>query len=222
MREEPQRIGGRLEATLRIPDSEPSAIVVVAHALPTHGGTMRNPLIATIARACAERGWYALRFNFRGVGDSSGTWTEGREEPADVAAAADHARGLAPRLPLGVCGYSFGARMTLRWLELGGAADAVALVGLALRSVTLSPEALPPVPPGTFVVAADGDEFGSAAEVRQSIPQARVATLNGTDHFFRGRYPEVAALVADDFAAAFAAPAPGRVTTANASESDNA
>ena len=208
MREEPQRIAGRLEATLRVPDRAPSAIVVVAHALPTHGGTMRNPLIATIARACAERGWYALRFNFRGVGGSSGAWTEGREEPADVGAATEHARALAPGLPLGVCGYSFGARMTLRWMEHGGSADAVALVGLALRSVALSPEPLPPVPPGTFIVAADGDEFGSAAEVQQAVPQAGVAVVSGTDHFFRGRYPEVAALVADHFAAEFGRPPP--------------
>ncbi|PYO81380.1 MAG: hypothetical protein DMD68_13410, partial [Gemmatimonadetes bacterium] len=65
MREEARRIDERLEATLRIPDVEPTAIVVIAHALPTHGGTMRTPIMAAIARACAERGWYALRFNFR-------------------------------------------------------------------------------------------------------------------------------------------------------------
>ncbi len=210
MREEPQRIDGRLEGTLRIPDTEPRAIAVVAHALPTHGGTMRNPLIASIARACAERGWYALRFNFRGVGGSAGEWTAGRDEPDDVAAAARHARSFAPNLPLGVCGYSFGARMTLRWLERGGSAESIALVGLGLRSVNLSDEPLPPVPPGTFVVAADGDEFGTAGELRAAVPAARVAELNGTDHFFRGRYAEVARLVADHFASSFATAADQR------------
>ncbi len=203
MREEPRRIGGRLEATLRIPDAKARAIVVVAHALPTHGGTMRNPLIAAIARRCAERGWYALRFNFRGVGGSAGDWTGGGEERLDIGAAADHARSLAPGMPLGVCGYSFGALMTVRWLESGGSADATALVGLPLRSVTLASEPLPPVPPGTLVVAADGDEFGNAAELRKAVPSAHVAAIAGTDHFFRGRYAEVAGLVSDHFAAAF-------------------
>src|SRR6266567_6054538 len=116
MREEAQRIDGRLEGTLRVPDGEPRAIVVSAHPLPTHGGEMRNPLVAGIARACAERGWYALRFNFRGVGASAGEWTGGRHETDDVEAAVDYARTLAPGLPLGLVGYSFGAFQALAFL----------------------------------------------------------------------------------------------------------
>ena len=84
MREEPRRIAGRLEATLRIPDETPRGIVVVSHPLPTHGGTMRNPLVAAIARAIAGTGLYALRFNFRGVGDSAGEWTGGLPETEDL------------------------------------------------------------------------------------------------------------------------------------------
>jgi alpha/beta superfamily hydrolase len=129
VREEAQRIDARLEGTLRIPDGPARAIVVVAHPLPTHGGEMRNPLVAGIARACAERGWYALRFNFRGVGGSSGTWSGGRDEALDVAAAVAHARASAPGLPLGLVGYSFGALMSLRWLSRGGQTDALVLVG---------------------------------------------------------------------------------------------
>src|SRR5207247_3917801 len=154
MREEAQRIGGLLEGTLRVPDGDPSAIVVVAHPLPTHGGTMRNPLVAAIARACAERGWYALRLNFRGVGASAGEWTGGRAEAEDLAAAVDHARSFAPALPLGLVGYSFGALMVLAYLAGGGTADAVALVGARTKDVNLAPRALPQVPVGTFVVAA--------------------------------------------------------------------
>src|SRR2546428_5414221 len=45
VREDATRIDGRLEATLRVPDTPPSAIVVIAHPLPTHGGTMRNPVV---------------------------------------------------------------------------------------------------------------------------------------------------------------------------------
>src|SRR5256712_10499542 len=124
MREEAIRVAGRLEGTLRIPDETPRGIVVVAHPLPTHGGTMRNPLVAAIARACAERGWYALRFNFRGVGKSEGEWTGGRAETEDLAAAVDHARSFAPALPLGLVGYSFGAFHVLAYLARGGTADA--------------------------------------------------------------------------------------------------
>ena len=212
VREEAIRIADRLEATLRIPDSAPTAIVVIAHPLPTHGGTMRNPVVAAIARACAERGWYALRFNFRGVGASAGEWSGGAEEWHDVGHAVEHARGLAPGKPLGVSGYSFGALMTLKWLASGGRADAVALVGVALRSVSLGgrgprfaseasvPLDLPPIPDGTFIVSAEQDQFGNAAEVRETLPRARIAEVEGVDHYFVGKRDEVGRLVADELA----------------------
>ena len=200
VREEPRRIDDRLEATLRIPDVEPTAIVVIAHALPTHGGTMRTPIMAAIARACADRGWYALRFNFRGVGASAGEWTGGRYETDDVQAAVDYARTVAPGLPLGLVGYSFGAFQALAFLARGGRADAVALVGVGTKDVTFAPRALPTIPDGTFIVAAEDDQFGTASELQAAVPHARIATVAGVDHFFVGKRDEVGALVADELA----------------------
>lgn len=208
MREEPVRIAGRLEGTLRIPDVAPRGIVVVAHPLPTHGGTMRNPLVAALARAVADRGFYALRFNFRGVGASAGEWTSGKEEWHDVGDAVVHAGALAPGIPTGVTAYSFGAVMALRWAQEGGRVDGIALVGLPLRSVSLDRQVLPPVPDGTFIVAAEHDQFGSAAEVRNAYPRARVASVGGVDHFFEGKRDEVGRLVADELARALASTVP--------------
>src|SRR5256885_909079 len=188
VREEARRIDEGLEATLRIPDVEPAAIVVIAHALPTHGGTMRTPIMAAIARACAERGWYALRFNFRGVGASAGEWSGGRHEIDDVAAAVDYARTIAPGLPIGLVGYSFGAFQILAYLERGGRADAVALVGVGTKDLSFAPRALPRIPDGTFIVAAENDQFGTADELHAAVPHARVATGRGVGHlFFRQR-----------------------------------
>jgi uncharacterized protein len=200
VREEARRIDDRLEATLRIPDAEPTAIVVIAHALPTHGGTMRTPIMAAIARACAERGWYALRFNFRGVGASSGEWSGGRHETDDVAAAVEYARGLAPGLPVGLVGYSFGAFQILAFLQRGGRVDAVALVGVGTKDLSFAPRALPPIPDGTFIVAAENDQFGTPDELRAAVPHARIATVSAVDHFFVGKRDEVGALVADELA----------------------
>ena len=200
MREEAQRIDDRLEGTLRVPDADPRAIVVVAHPLPTHGGEMRNPLIAGIARACAERGWYALRFNFRSVGKSEGSWTGGTEEWEDVGAAVAHARSIAAGLPLGLVGYSFGALMSLRWLSRGGQADALALVGVPLRSVTGRDNDLSLLPDAAFIVAAENDQFGTAAELRERFPRARIAEVRGTDHFFVGKRDEMTRLVTDELA----------------------
>lgn len=198
MREEAVRVAGRLEGTLRVPDLEPRGVVVVAHPLPTHGGTMRNPLVASLARAVAARGFYALRFNFRGVGLSDGEWTGGREEWRDVGDAVAHARGTFPELPVGVTAFSFGALMTLRWLEEGGQVDGIALVGVPLRSASVAPQDLPRVPEGTFIVAAEHDQFGNAAELRRAVPQARIAEVSGVDHFFVGKRDDVGRLVADE------------------------
>ena len=200
VREEARRIDERLEATLRIPDVEPTAIVVIAHALPTHGGTMRTPIMAAIARACAERGWYALRFNFRGVGASSGEWSGGRHETDDVAAAVEYAHAIAPGLPVGLVGYSFGAFQILAYLERGGRADAVALVGVGTKDVSFAPRVLPPIAAGTFIVAAENDQFGTPEELRAAAPHARIATVSGVDHFFVGKRDEVGSLVAEELA----------------------
>lgn len=208
MREEAVRIAGRLEATLRIPDETPRGIVVVAHPLPTHGGTMRNPLVAALARAVAARGLYALRFNFRGVGESSGEWTGGELEWEDVRDAVRHAHTVLPRGPFGITAFSFGAFQTLKWLAHGGRIDAAALVGLPLRSVDESRHALPPVPEGTFIVAAENDQFGTAAELRAALPQARIVEVKGVDHFFVPKRDEVGRLVADELVRALASEVP--------------
>jgi len=217
MREEPRRIAGRLEATLRIPDGEARGIAVVAHPLPTHGGSMRNPLLAAIARAAAERGLYALRFNFRGTEASAGEFTGGRDEHQDLADAVAEARAIAPHLPLLAAGFSFGALMLLKWLASGGTADAYALLGLPLRSVSLGPQDLARVPDGAFIVQGEHDQFGTAAELRQRLPRARVVEVGRVDHFFveraaaepgatgpigaiRDRYREVATIVIEQLA----------------------
>ncbi|HLQ05934.1 MAG TPA: alpha/beta hydrolase [Verrucomicrobiae bacterium] len=208
MREEPRRIAGRLEGTLRIPDVDPRGIVVVAHPLPTHGGTMRNPLVAALARAVAAEGFYALRFNFRSVGESAGVWTGGQEEWRDVGDAVAEARVIAPGLPVGAVGFSFGAVMILRWLAEGGRVDGLALVGLPVRSVNLDRRPLPPVPDGTFIVAAENDQFGTTEELRAAYPKARVAGVSGVDHFFVGKRDEAGMLVAGEMARALASKVP--------------
>ncbi len=175
---------------------------------------MRNPLIAAIARAAADRGLYALRFNFRGTEGSAGTFTGGRDEPEDLADAVAEARSIAPGVPVAAAGFSFGALMLLRWLATGGTLDAFALLGLPLRSVSLGPQELPPVPDGTFIVQGEHDQFGTASEIRERLPGARVVEVPRVDHFFverdaadpsatgpvgavRDRYRDVASTVVD-------------------------
>src|SRR5574337_1938791 len=82
---------GAIEALLDTPllaeGATPRGTAVIAHPHPQFGGTMTNKVVQTVARACVLCGWRALRFNFRGVGASQGTYDEGRGELQDMLAA---------------------------------------------------------------------------------------------------------------------------------------
>jgi alpha/beta superfamily hydrolase len=90
--------------------------------------------------------------------------------------------------------------MVLRWLSPGERADALALVGLPLRSVSGRENDLAPVPDGTFIVAAERDQFGTAAELRERLPRARIAEVRGADHFFVGHRDDLQRLVTEELA----------------------
>ena len=79
---------GRLEALLeRDQDDQPAGCAVVCHPHPLHGGTMQNKVAHTLARSFSGAGFAALRFNFRGVGESEGRFDDGNGEVEDVLAA---------------------------------------------------------------------------------------------------------------------------------------
>ena len=81
---------GPIEAVLDLPEADlfeaPHGTAVIAHPHPQFGGTMTNKVVQTIARACVQCGWRAVRFNFRGVGASGGHYDEGRGEVDDMLA----------------------------------------------------------------------------------------------------------------------------------------
>jgi alpha/beta superfamily hydrolase len=81
-------------------------VAVIAHPHPLFGGTMDNKVVQTLARAFVQCGWVAVRFNFRGVGASAGNHDDGRGRGDDMLAVV---RQAAPRGPLALAGFSFGA-----------------------------------------------------------------------------------------------------------------
>src|SRR5262245_23528699 len=91
---------GLLEALLDSPKDAPRAVVVFAHPLPIEGGTMHTKVVFQSAKALTRIGCAVLRFNFRGVGRSAGTWDEGRGEKDDFRAALDFAATRFPKLEI--------------------------------------------------------------------------------------------------------------------------
>ena len=84
---------GPLEALLDLPDGEPRAVAVFGHPHPLHGGTMHTKALYQAAKATARIGVAALRFNFRGVGRSAGTFDAGPGEMDDFKAAISFMNG---------------------------------------------------------------------------------------------------------------------------------
>jgi hypothetical protein len=120
---------GRLEALIDGPEGQPKSAVVFAHPLPTHGGTMHTKAVYQATKGLVRTGRAVLRFNFRGVGASDGSFTGGEGEKADFKAALDYMHARYPDLPLWAAGFSFGSWIAL---ETGAADDRVTvLIGIA-------------------------------------------------------------------------------------------
>ena len=100
---------GPLEALLDEPDGAPRAVAVFGHPHPLHGGTMHTKALYQAAKAMPRIGVAALRFNFRGVGRSAGTFDSGAGEKADFTAALDFVAARFPGLPIWAAGMSFGS-----------------------------------------------------------------------------------------------------------------
>jgi len=182
---------GQIEGVVQLPDGKPEAIAVVAHPLPTMGGTMDNKVVSTLAKAFVESGFSTLRFNFRGVGDSDGNFDQGNGETLDAIAAAEFMRGEFPGLPLLLAGFSFGAYVQAR------AAEELLPQQLVLVAPAVGRFAMPDVPHDTLLIHGDMDEVVELHELLQwARPQhLPVIVLAGAEHFFHGRLTQLKQIV---------------------------
>ena len=81
---------GVIEVVAEDPSGPPVGLAIIAHPHPLMGGTMDNKVVHTLVRAFVLAGWRAVRFNFRGVGQSQAEWDEGRGETVDMLAVLGH------------------------------------------------------------------------------------------------------------------------------------
>ena len=102
---------GQLEAILKEPPDKIKGAALVLHPHPLGGGTMHNKVVYRAAAGLLEAGLVTLRFNFRGVGASSGAHDDGRGEREDVADALRYLTENYPQQDLTLAGFSFGSRV---------------------------------------------------------------------------------------------------------------
>jgi hypothetical protein len=199
---------GRLEAILDEPAdgrSTPHAAVVFAHPHPQYGGTMHTKAVFQGSKGLTRVGCAVLRFNFRGVGNSEGTFDLGEGEKEDFSAALDYMAGKYPGVPLWAAGFSFGSWVAL---EVGAADDRVsALIGISppvMTSVSGMDYTFPNTLASTkpkFFVQGEEDEVcpvqGMRAFYGQLEEPKELVVIDAADHLFEGKTQEVGEALED-------------------------
>jgi uncharacterized protein len=197
---------GHLEAHLRPASVPPRGAAVLCHPHPLHGGTMHTKAVFRSAQALNDAGFHVLRFNFRGVGHSTGSYDQGRGEMEDVRAALDWMEGTYPELPLLVGGFSFGSVVGLRTGLPDPRVKAFLALGLPVRTFDLGDlrEARVSEERPLLLVQGEDDAFGDGAEAeafaRTLGPGATVIRIPGADHFFHDHFDELRAAITRFFA----------------------
>lgn len=181
---------GRIELMVDLPEpgQERAGVAVVCHPNPPDGGTLHNKVVTMTARALSELGLAAVRFNFRGVGQSEGSFDNGRGETLDLLAVADWARKQRPDDALWLAGFSFGS-----WVALQGARQLP-----VKQMISLAPPVglrdfagvLPPPCPW-LVVMPEADEIVDPQKVYDWIDglqdKPTLVRMPDTSHFFHRR-----------------------------------
>jgi len=183
---------GAIECAIDEPADVPRGLAVICHPHPQGGGTLDNKVVQTLARAFAQLGLRSVRFNFRGIGASEGTWDGGPGEVEDaLAVIAAYRHGAeaeaAMALPLVLAGFSFGgyvAAEAARRLPEDAKASRLVLIAPSTQK-----ERMPAVPSNTLVVHGDADDVVPlAATLDWARPQSLpVTVLPGAGHFFHGQ-----------------------------------
>ena len=184
---------GPLEVLIDKPEGQPRAAVVFAHPLPTHGGTMHTKVVFQGAKALTRIGCAVLRFNFRGVGGSAGTWDEGRGEQDDYRAALDYFAGRYPGVELWAAGFSFGSYIAL---TCGAEDDRVcSLIGIAPPVHKYDYEIVKRSTKPKFIIHGEADELIPLRAVREFYAQLQepkeLVEIDRANHLFDGQASEV-------------------------------
>ncbi|HWI25781.1 MAG TPA: alpha/beta hydrolase [Stellaceae bacterium] len=200
---------GRLEGRYHHSKANNAPIALLLHPHPQHGGTMNNKVVYTLYHAFVRRGFSVLRFNFRGVGRSQGTFDRGEGELSDAAAALDWLQTYNPNASAcWIGGFSFGAwigmQLLMRRPEIDG------FISVAPPANLFDFSFLAPCPASGLIVIGDRDQLVPQEPVQKLVHklmhqrdiQITHRIIPGADHFFAGQLEELGAVVEEYVATA--------------------
>jgi alpha/beta superfamily hydrolase len=182
---------GALQTIVEEAAADNPRYAVVCHPHPLYGGTMDNKVVTTLARALHACGIATLRFNFRGVGASAGSYDAGVGETQDAECVAAWGASRWPGRQLVIAGFSFGAYVALRLAQRVQASQLV-MVAPPVAMFDFSKLAAPRFP--WLVVQGDADDVVDPESVNRWVrglePRPRLLVMSGAGHFFHGRLSE--------------------------------
>jgi alpha/beta superfamily hydrolase len=179
----------KIEGLLRKSSGENG--VVICHPHPLMGGSMYNNVVEAIREAFASQNYTTLRFNFRGVGNSTGNYDEGRGEQTDILSAHEFLKKKGIE-KIFLAGYSFGAWVGSKVLEKFNQLFAASiLVSPPLNYFDFSWDNLKNKI--DLVVSGDRDQFCDAEVLRKQAKKINslMETVYDTDHFYSGKEKEL-------------------------------
>lgn len=199
-----QGAAGTIDCALDWPDTAPRGWALLLHPHPLYGGTRDNKVVTTLARACMQAGLLVVRPNFRGVGQSGGTYDEARGETHDMQALIPQVLAELPQLqglPFVLGGFSFGSVVASRVQHQPPpnlpSPAALLLIGTATERFDVAA-----VPAHALVVHGEVDDTITLASVLnwarpQDLP---VVVVPGASHFFHGKLVGLKQIVANHLA----------------------
>ncbi|MBN8704440.1 MAG: alpha/beta hydrolase [Bacteroidetes bacterium] len=180
---------GHLEAVIfQTPLSE--RVMIVTHPHPLFGGNLHNKVVYSLADEARKLGIYAVRFNFRGVGKSTGIYDDTLGETTDLKAVIHWVIENTEAKEIILAGFSFGSRVILRLLEEGFLPKTVIMAGLPVQFFKLDPPVIKAEYPILFIQG-ESDEYTTPEATASFISKSgfsnrEIITLSNCDHFFTG------------------------------------
>lgn len=179
-----------LEGTL----SDEPLVAVVCHPHPQHGGTMNNKVVTTLVRTYRDLGIPCVRFNFRGVGASEGSFDNAVGEVDDLMAVIEWVKRCYPQAGLLLAGFSFGSSVAAQGSHrLGGELEHLVLVAPPVERYSYDLGGVFPAP--VAIIIGDQDELVDVPGVIDWSETLRVEKVllryPEATHFFHGALGEV-------------------------------
>lgn len=193
---------GKLEIATTLSDKDLAFTGVICHPHPLFGGTMDNKVVTTVARSMRALGMATVRFNFRGVGASTGHYDQGFGESEDLLAVLQWVKQMRPSDHIFLAGFSFGSYIAAR----------TASCWPIMQLITIAPpvnhfdfDNFPKPQASWLVIQGDQDEVVPVKEVitwveAQTMP-IQLIIMPNTSHFFHGHLTDLRQLLSESLLA---------------------